>query len=364
MSAGPSGGRPFPSAATGFPSALRHPGVLAALASAALFGVATPLTKLLLDRGLSPYLLAGLLYTGSGAGLALVQVARRRPPPRPGRRDLPPLTAAIALGGVAAPILLLLGVSHLPAATASLLLNAEGALTAALAWAVFREHLDRRIAIGMAVIVAGATVLGHQGWTSTGSTWPALAVVGACACWALDNNLTRLVSTTDAVWLAALKGLVAGPVNLALAALVGSGRPAPVTIAVAAVIGLATNGVSLVLFITALRHLGTARTGAYFGLAPFLGALLALALGEPATWTLALAGALMAIGAWLHLSEDHRHTHHHESAAHAHPHAHDVHHGHSHDGATDGVHTHWHDHDLLDHSHAHYPDVHHRHDHR
>lgn len=359
MTIGPSGKTPAHTAA----SALRHPGILAALASAGLFGIATPLAKLLLGQGISPYLLAGLLYAGSGVGLTLVQLIRRRPPPRPGRRDLAPLAAAIALGGVAAPILLLLGVSHLPAATASLLLNAEGALTAALAWAVFREHLDHRIALGMAAIVAGAVILGRAGAASTGGIGPTLAVLGACACWALDNNLTRLVSTTDAVWLAALKGLVAGPVNLTLALVIGSSRPSLVTTALAAAIGLLTNGVSLVLFITALRHLGTARTGAYFGLAPFLGALLALALGEPPTWSLALAGALMAVGAWLHLSEDHGHAHRHEASSHAHAHEHDPHHGHRHDQATDGVHAHWHDHDPLDHSHAHYPDVHHRHDH-
>lgn len=359
MSTGPSGTRPSHHAT----SALRHPGVLAALASAALFGAATPLTKILLGQGISPWLLAGLLYTGSGIGLTLVQLIRRRPPPRPGRRDLLPLAGAIALGGVAAPILLLIGISHLPATTASLLLNAEGALTAVLAWAVFREHLDRRIALGMTAIVAGAVILGGQGTASTGTAGPALAVLGACACWALDNNLTRLISTTDAVWLAALKGLVAGPVNLALALWVGSTRPSPATAAVAALIGLLANGVSVVLFITALRRLGTARTGAYFGLAPFLGALLALALGEPPTWSLALAGALMALGTWFHLSEDHGHPHAHQATAHAHVHDHDPHHGHRHDQPTEGGHTHWHAHEPLDHSHAHYPDVHHRHDH-
>lgn len=345
---------------------LRNRGVQAALLSAVLFGAGTPLAKLLLGET-SPWLLAGLLYLGSGTGLALVRLARRAPRVRPARDDLPPLIGAVAAGGAVAPVLLMVGLAGMPASGASLLLNAEGVFTALLAWFVFRENVDRRVALGMIAIVAGAVVLSVGGQAvEAGSLWPALAVLGACACWGLDNNLTRKVALTDAGWLAMVKGAVAGSVNLALALLLGSRLPAPGTVAAAAAVGFVAYGVSLVLFIVGLRHVGTARAGAYFSVAPFFGAVLALALGDPLTWPLAVAAALMALGTWLHLSEDHAHEHTHPATEHDHWHVHDAHHVHDHDH--DGPvpargHRHPHRHEVLTHTHAHYPDTDHRHDH-
>lgn len=345
--------------------ALSHRGVQAALLSALLFGAGTPLAKILLGGDITPWLLAGLLYIGSGVGLGILRLVRRAPRVRLQRRELLPLGGAILTGGIAAPVLLMLGLSNMPASGASLLLNAEGVFTALLAWFVFRENVDRRVALGMGSIVAGAVLLSIPNGAELGSPWPALAILAACLCWGLDNNLTRMIALSDATWLAAVKGLLAGPVNLGLAFVLGAALPAPGGVATALVVGFFAYGVSLALFIVGMRHVGTARAGAYFSIAPFFGAILAIALGEPLTWQLVAAGILMAIGVWLHLTERHVHEHTHEELLHDHWHTHDAHHRHEHpEPVPAGTrHRHEHRHDSVTHTHEHYPDAHHRHPH-
>jgi len=249
----------------------KNSGVLAALGAALLFGASTPFAKLLLGST-SPWVAAGLLYMGSGLGLAAYRWITRAPSVRLTRSDLGWLGGAILAGGVVAPVVLLYGLSRMPASGASLLLNAEGVLTALLAWFVFRENVDRRVALGMVLIVAGAVVLSWPGEASFGEVLPSLAVCAACLGWAIDNNLTRKVSLTDATFVSMAKGLIAGAVNLLLGLLIGAAFPRTVIILGAGVVGLLGYGVSLTLFVIALRHLGTARTGAYFSTAPFAGA--------------------------------------------------------------------------------------------
>ena len=340
-------------------------GVAAALGAALLFGAGTPFAKLLLAHT-GPWLLAAMLYLGSGIGLWAWRRLRSAPAVRPSRSEWGWLAAATLCGGVVGPVLLMSGLAGLPATSASLLLNAEGVLTALLAWFVFKENFDRRIALGMLAIVAGALVLSWPGDLSLAAGWPALAVLGACLAWALDNNLTRKVSLTDASFIAMLKGLAAGATNLALALWLGASWPSAGTVLSAALLGLLSYGASLVLFVVALRHLGTARTGAYFSVAPFFGALLAVALlGETVTRPLLIAGALMALGVWLHLTEQHAHDHVHTALEHAHEHRHDEHHQHAHESSVDPNtrHSHAHHHLPMRHSHGHFPDGHHRHEH-
>lgn len=341
-----------------------------ALASAGLFGTSTPLAKLLLGGGINPWLLAGLLYLGSGIGLVVLQGARRLASlPRseaPLRRvDLPWLSLVILSGGVAGPVLLMLGLASTPASSASLLLNLEGLATMVLAWTVFHENVDRRILSGALSILAGAVLLSWQGGPS-GIGWGAFLIVCACVAWGIDNNLTRKLSLADPVQIATAKGLVAGGVNLALALGAGASLPGLSALVGAAILGFLAYGVSLVLFIFALRYLGSARTGAYFSAAPFIGAMLAvMVLSEPVDARLAAAAILMGIGLYLHLSERHDHEHQHEAMDHEHRHAHDAHHQHAHasDHPPGEPHTHRHSHARLAHSHPHYPDLHHRHDH-
>src|SRR3982751_238794 len=313
----------------------RAPGIGYAVAAAALFGASTPLAKELLGE-VSPVLLAGLFYAGSGLGLALWSVLRSGRRDRNAeaplqRRDAPWLAGAIVTGGVVGPVLLMLGLVRTPASTSALLLNLEAVLTAVIAWVAFRENVDRRILIGMAAIVAGGVILSLDPSSIGGSLTGGLAIAGACLCWAVDNNLTRAVSSGDPVHIAAIKGAVAGTVNIAVALAFGAAWPGWKLAISAATVGLFGYGVSLVLFVLALRHLGTARTGAYFSTAPFVGAVLAIAMfGDPVTPGLIASGVLMALGVYLHVSEQHEHEHRHAKMVHEHRHRHDEHHQHAH----------------------------------
>jgi len=346
------------------------PGVLYALGAAALFGASTPFAKLLLGE-VSPLVLAAVLYLGSGIGLAAWIALRSRLPGREPsapipRADWPWIAAAIAAGGVAGPILLMQGLARTDASSAALLLNLEAVLTAAIAWTVFRENVDRRVFAGMAAIVAGGVLLSAGAAPQAGGFAGAVLVAAACLAWAIDNNLTRRVSGGDAATLACLKGIAAGAVNLALAWALGAPLPAASGWIAAGLLGFLGYGVSLAFFIVALRNLGTARTGAYFSVAPFFGAALAIAmLGERPGIAFFLAAGLMALGVWLHLSERHEHRHAHEEMEHTHEHVHDAHHRHVHDFPWDGrePHAHPHRHEAMVHSHPHYPDLHHRHGH-
>jgi len=258
------------------------------------------------------------------------------------------------------------GLLQAPASSASLLLNLEGAFTSLIAWAVFREHVPLRIALGMVVIVAGGALLSWEGHIVWGSVWGPLAVAGACLCWAVDNNLTQRVAAGDPVQIAQIKGLVAGTVNTGLALSLGARLPETFPASAALLVGFLGYGVSLVCFVLALRALGTARTGAYFSLAPFIGAALGLLLyREPVTPLFLAAATFMALGLWLHLSERHEHWHEHAPLEHSHAHVHDEHHHHAHGPGdpTGEPHTHPHRHSRLAHSHPHYPDIHHRHGH-
>ena len=345
-----------------------HPGPVAALLSAALFGASTPLAKQLLDGGVDPWLLAGLLYLGSGLGLSLLHLLRRAGPTSEAPlapRDFPWLALVVLSGGVIGPCLLMLGLAKTPASSAALLLNVEGLATMCIAWLMFRENVDRRLLVGAFSILAGAVLLSWQGGPE-GIGLGALAIVGACLAWGIDNNLTRRLSSADPVQISMIKGLIAGMVNLLLAMERGAHLPSVPMIALAGVVGFFGYGLSLVLFVVALRHLGSARTGAYFSSAPFVGALLAILLfGEPMTAQLAGAALLMGIGLYLHLAERHDHAHMHEAMEHAHAHTHDAHHQHTHgpNDAPGEPHSHVHRHAPLVHSHPHYPDLHHRHTH-
>jgi len=341
------------------------PGVPLALASALLFGASTPFSKLLLSQT-DPQMLAGLLYLGAGLGLAAVHLGRNviglpgvEAPLR--RSDLPWLTIVAFFGGLIGPLLLMLGLARTEAASASLLLNLEGLATMAIAWLWFHENVDRRLLFGAMAILAGAVIISWEG-NGIVLDFGVLLIAGACLAWGIDNNLTRKLSSADPVVIAMVKGLAAGSVNAVLAFQRGATAPPFAFVAGAGVVGFLGIGVSLVLFVLALRHLGTARTGAYFSLAPFIGALMAiLFLHDPLTPKLVISAALMGFGLWMHLSERHEHVHVHEAFEHEHSHVHDEHHQHKHDGPVVEPHSHWHRHERLRHAHPHYPDLHHRH---
>ena len=339
-----------------------------AIAAAVLFGASTPLSKMLVGD-VSPVLLGGLLYLGSGVGLGLFRMLRDKgwKPSGIQAREWPWLLGAIFFGGVLGPGALMYGLTTVSGSAASLMLNLESVLTALLAWMVFKENADKRIVLGMVAIVAGGAVLTWQPVGAGSSSFAGLAAIGiACLCWAIDNNLTRKVSASDAVFIASSKGLLAGLLNSAVAIGIGGSLPTPQTTVLAMVVGLLGYGISLVFFVLALRGLGTARTGAYFSTAPFIGSAVSLLfLGETATPLFWIASALMGLGVWLHMTETHEHEHTHTPLEHTHAHTHDEHHQHQHNAETNLTepHLHWHRHSSLTHKHPHYPDIHHQHSH-
>jgi drug/metabolite transporter (DMT)-like permease len=344
-------------------------GILAALGAALLFGLSTPIAKRLVGE-MPPLLLAGILYAGSGVGLSILLVVRaisqgRASIVRPRGADLIWLMGAVAFGGALGPYLLMYGLQTTDSASASLTLNLEGVFTALLAWFAFKENFDRRIAAGMALIVAGGVILSTGSAVRAAGLIGPLAIAAACLAWAIDNNLTRKVSINDAMLVACVKGVVAGSIDILLALRLGAEMPAIEAAIRAGLLGFVCYGLSLTLFVVALRNLGTARTGAYFSLAPFIGAALALAWGAPLTGTLLFAALFMGAGVWLHLTERHAHPHRHPRLVHEHRHVHDEHHRHQHADGVGGEepHSHVHVHEPIEHAHPHYPDVHHRHEH-
>ena len=342
--------------------------VIYALGAAALFGASTPFAKLL-TGDMPPVLLAGLLYLGSGLGLSVARTIRDGgfKPSGLTKSEWPWLLGAVIFGGVLGPVALMFGLLSTSGSTASLLLNLEAVLTAVIAWVVFKENADKRIVLGMLAIVAGGVALSWPTASAgqSSATGPALVGLG-CLCWAIDNNLTRKVSASDALFIASTKGLIAGTFNTLLALCLGAALPSHSTVTATMMVGLLGYGISLVFFVLALRGLGTARTGAYFSTAPFIGAAVALLVftetPDIAFW---VAAALMGLGVWLHLTEHHAHDHLHEEMEHTHEHTHDEHHQHAHDTEWDGSsqHSHHHTHSAIKHSHPHYPDIHHRHAH-
>lgn len=346
-------------------------GYIYAISAAILFGASTPAAKYLLVS-IDPWLLAGLLYLGSGFGLLIVFIIQfffksvSLKEAKLESTDWKWLGGATLSGGIIGPIFLMMGLVNTDAASASLLLNLEMVFTVICAWLIFKEHVSQRITIGMLFIVLGSSLLSWKGHFEIEKFIGALLISGACFAWAFDNNLTRKISAANPIQIAMIKCLVAGLTNTILAVSFGSRLLSSAPILSASLVGFVGYGISLLFFIMALRHIGTSRTSAYFSISPFIGSILAITfLHEPVTVNLLLAGIFMGFGIWLHLTEKHEHEHTHEALEHSHKHVHDEHHQHEH-LSTDPKgepHTHWHKHKPLRHSHPHYPDIHHRHNH-
>lgn len=343
------------------------------LIAAALFGASAPLAKLLLERT-SALSLAALAYCGGGIALGIAWMIRRarsvhvkEQHANSGwtRAEIANLAGAIVAGGMVAPSVLFWSLSRMPAANASLLLNFEGLLTAVVAAVLFHEAVARRVWLAMFIMIIAGVLLSLGGGEVAPRLVPAAGVIVACALWALDNNLTRAVSYRDALGIAALKCLIAGSTNAALAWILKQGLAMSLPDLVGGLtLGALSYGLSLVLFVSALAHLGSARTAAHFGTAPFIGAAVAVLLGEPLTLSLVIAVVLTALSTWLVLTESHEHAHTHEALEHEHVHIHDAHHQHAHSGDEGAEpHRHRHQHEPLTHDHAHLPDLHHRHGH-
>ena len=347
-------------------------GTYLAVAAALLFGLAAPLNKRFLTD-IPAIEATGLLYLGAGFALGIVWLvqrlstangAPRRQVPLT-RTDLPVLAASIAFGGLLGPVLLLFGLSQASGIVGSLLLNLEAVFTILIA-VVLGESLDRLSLAGTIAITLGSVLVALDQSRPGTSTWlGALAIAGACLAWGVDNNLTHRISERDPVAVVAAKGLFAGWIGLAIAALTGASWPSWSVVEAGLVVGALGYGGSLVCFVLALRRIGTARTGSLFATAPFVGALASVfILKESLSLLTVAAGSVMALGVFLMAKEEHQHGHTHEAQEHDHVHVHDEHHQHEHEG-NEGPepHAHLHAHEVLRHSHPHLPDLHHRHAH-
>lgn len=341
------------------------------IASACLFGLSVPLSKLLLDD-VSAVLLAGLLYLGAFLGLFLYSSMARVLTPSAGntapkldRKDIPWLAGATISGGIAAPVSLMLGLSLMSGFSTSLLLNLEGVATAIIAVLVFKENSGRNLWFALVLMTAAGVLLG---WDPSDGKFDIVGlalIVFSMACWGIDNNLTRMICTKDPVQITQVKGLAAGVSIIVAATIAGERLDIGLEIVFALAVGALSYGASLVLFIRSLERLGSLRTGAFFSLGPFVGAAVSIVLlDEWLGWLMLPAGVLMAIGVWLIAAERHDHYHKHEAVTHNHMHDHcDDHHVHNHFGAFHEPHSHEHTHEETEHDHSHRPDTHHRHSH-
>jgi len=339
-------------------------GGMLALLAATLFGISTPLVQKL-GLGVGPFTTAALLY----AGAALVGAFLRQPTEREARllpSDLPRLLAMALLGAAVGPVALAWGLQHTSGTGASLMLTLEALFTALLAWWLYGETMDRRVAAAVALLLAGGIALVlDQGQCGNSQFWGLLAVMGATAAWGLDNTLSKALAERDPGQVVLAKSMLGIVTTLALAVLMGEPLPSTASILGLLAVGGSGYGLSLRFYLLAQRAFGAARTGSVFAFAPFIGAALAFLLGDRSGgWGMLLGGALMLLGVAVHLMESHHHEHDHEALLHEHAHTHnDGHHDHDHEIVPTGPHSHAHRHDPMRHSHAHVPDTHHSHSH-
>jgi drug/metabolite transporter (DMT)-like permease len=345
---------------------------LQAVSAAVLFGISTPLAKLLLGN-IEPVPLASFLYLGSGLGLVLLQLIRRVAVNNAANeaalagKDVPWLIGAVVFGGILAPIISMLSLRSTPASTASLLLNFEGVATTLIALLVFKENIGKRVGAALALITLSSILLSWDFSNRWGVSAGALGIILACVCWGLDNNFTRNISAKNPFAIVSIKGLGAGLFSLCLSLAVKSPLPDFKIILGAMLLGFLCYGLSIVLFVLAMRNLGSARTSAFFGTAPFIGALLSfIVFRSVPNGMFIMAFPVMILGTVLLLRDKHEHKHFHEPVTHAHKHSHtDGHHNHAHEFACapDTCHSHLHAHEALEHVHNHMPDINHRHKH-
>ncbi len=344
-----------------------------AILSAVLFGVSAPLSKLLL-REIDPIPLVAFLYIGSGAGLWIFQRLERLIAKQEheeaslSKKDIPWLVGAILSGGVIAPILLMFSLRITPASTASLLLNFEGVATALIAGLFFSEYIGKRVWISILLITLASILLSWNFTGQWGLSIGAIGIIFACFCWGIDNNFTRNISSKNLFSIVIIKGFSAGFFSLFLSLLLKNSIPDLKIILLVMLLGCLSYGFSLVLFVLALRNIGSSRTSAFFGTAPFIGAALSFILFKDTPNIMFIISLpLMIAGAVFLLKEKHSHKHFHEYVAHEHMHNHrDGHHNHSHKSGEvpeSGYHSHFHIHEPLEHEHSHVPDIHHRHNH-
>lgn len=340
-----------------------------AVLAAALYGMSSPFSKLLLGH-IPPTRMAAFLYLGAGIGMLLVNFVQSLRQSKPAeakltRHELPYVLAMIALD-IMAPVLLMLGLALTTSSNASLINNFEIAATAMIALFFFREAIGRRMWVAIALITLSSIILSIEDISSFTFSIGSVFVIGACLCWGLENNCTRMLSLKDPLQIVVIKGFGSGLGALSISLALKEHAAELLYILLALLLGFVAYGLSIYFYISAQRVLGAARTSSYYAAAPFIGVLISwLILQEKPTLSFMIALAIMLAGTYFAVTENHGHAHHHETIIHEHMHRHDdLHHTHSHMPEVKGEHSHLHTHDETLHTHPHTPDLHHRHAHR
>ncbi len=347
--------------------------IMMALLSAILFGASAPITKMLLGK-IDPIPLAAFLYLGSGIGLLVFQIvtsfikkqALDEAPLK--KKDFPWLLGASIAGGIVAPIILLNCLKITPASTASLLLNFEGVATTIIAVIFFKENAGKQILSAIVLITVASIILSWDFKNQWGFSIGSFGIILACFCWGIDNNFTRNISAKNPFSIVTIKGIISGSFSFILSKILGNQMPDLTILISAMIIGFFCYGLSIVLFVFAMRDLGSTRTSALYGTAPFIGVILSfILLRDTPSIMFFISLPIMIIGTVLLLKEKHYHTHMHKAMQHEHRHNHDdAHHNHEHAPGQviiNGYHSHMHTHKAIEHTHPHSPDIHHRHEH-
>lgn len=342
--------------------------VLLALLAAALYGISSPVSKLLLEK-IPPTLMAALLYLGAGFGMLIVNVSKvitrkERVEAKITKNELPYIIGMIVLD-IAAPVFLMFGLKMTTAENASLLNNFEIVATSLIALFIFKEAIGRRMWIAIFLITLSSMILSVRDLSSISFSYGSLFVIAACLCWGLENNCTRMLSLKDPMQIVVVKGFGSGIGSLLISLVIKEYATDAVYTLLALLLGFVAYGLSIFFYIKAQRELGAARTSAYYAAAPFIGVLISWAMfQENITWPFVIALFLMLIGSYFAISEEHMHLHIHNEITHEHKHNHeDGHHNHTHEPNVIGEHSHLHTHEVVEHAHVHTPDLHHRHSH-
>ena len=328
-----------------------------AILAAALYAINIPLAKLLLVQ-VEPTMLAALLYLGAGLGMIIYRLCKKLlgKPQRAAsltRKELP-YTLAMIILDIAAPILLMLGISQTNSANVSLLNNFEIVATSLIALLLFKEVISHRLWLAIGLVTLASIILSFEGSEAFVFNQGSLLVLGACICWGFENNSTKMLSNKSSEEIVIIKGCCSGLGSLSIALLLGEAQPALLYLAAALLLGFVAYGMSINFYILAQKDLGAAKTSAYYSIAPFLGvAFSLLLLGEQPSYLFYIGLVLMIISTYfmvmdtIELQHTHLHTH-----IHSHPHRHGklVHtHSHSHQHS----HLHIHSGDANSHSHQH-----------
>lgn len=344
----------------------RTTAIFMAILAAALFGISTPVSKLLLIE-IPPAFMASLLYLGAGFGMLTINIVkvlskRNQIEARMTKKEIPYIFGMIILD-VAAPICLMIGLTMTTSANASLLNNFEIVATSLIALLIFKEAIGKRMWIAISLITFSSIILSVKELSSFSFSVGSIFVIMACLCWGFENNCTRMLSLKDPLQIVVVKGFGSGVGSLAIALVLKQYSINPLYISMALLLGFVAYGLSIYFYIIAQRKLGAARTSAYYAVAPFIGMLLSILIyGQQITISFITASVLMVFGACFAVVEHHTHSHIHEEVTHEHRHGHsDNHHTHVHDDKAESEHNHVHTHERTEHIHTHTPDMHHPH---